>query len=301
MDLWIPITVFAAFCQNLRSALQKHLKGRLGTSGATFVRFAYGVPFAWLYVWGLNAGLGLPFPELPLVFYPLAFLGGLAQIAATFLLIHLFSYRNFTAGTAYSKTEPIQAALFGWLLIGETVTLSAGIGILLGVIGVVTVSLAREPKDLASMASALSSRPAFIGLASAGLFGASAALYRSAALSLEGTGYLMQAGFALALVTLFQTFVMGAWMAVRRPAELSATIRTWRSSVFVGITGIAGSIGWFTAMTLQQVAYVRALAQIELVFTLLFSVFVFREKLRQAEIIGCLLIGAAVVVVVLAS
>ena len=38
MELWIPITIAAAFLQNLRSAGQKHLKSVMGTSGATFVR-----------------------------------------------------------------------------------------------------------------------------------------------------------------------------------------------------------------------------------------------------------------------
>jgi len=301
VDLWIPITIFAAFCQNLRSALQKHLKGALGTTGATFVRFAYGVPFAWLYVAVLNQGAGLPFPDIAPVFYFFAAAGGLAQIAATFLLIYLFSFRNFTSGTAYSKTEPIQAALFGWVLLGETVTVTGGIAIVLGVAGVIAVSLAREPRGFAAILRALTGRPALIGLASAALFGASAALYRSASLSLEGTGFLMQAGFALALVTVFQTAVMAAWMMFRTPGELVQTIRTWRVSVFVGLAGIAGSVGWFTAMTLQQVAYVRALAQIELVFTLAFSVFVFREKLLKAEVAGCLLIGVAVLIIVLTS
>ena len=46
MELWIPITIFAAFMQNLRSSLQKYLKGQLSTSGATFSRFAYAAPLA---------------------------------------------------------------------------------------------------------------------------------------------------------------------------------------------------------------------------------------------------------------
>ena len=36
--------------QNLRSALQKHLKSRLSTSGATAVRFFFAFPFAALYL-----------------------------------------------------------------------------------------------------------------------------------------------------------------------------------------------------------------------------------------------------------
>ena len=41
MEIWVLITIAAAFFQNVRSAMQKHLKGRMGTTGATFVRFGF--------------------------------------------------------------------------------------------------------------------------------------------------------------------------------------------------------------------------------------------------------------------
>ena len=34
--LWIPLTIIAAFLQNVRSMLQKQLKDQLGTVGAAF-------------------------------------------------------------------------------------------------------------------------------------------------------------------------------------------------------------------------------------------------------------------------
>ena len=63
IEIWIPITIAAAFCQNLRSALQKHLTSKLSTSGATFIRFFYAILPAWLYVWVLHDGIGLPMPQ----------------------------------------------------------------------------------------------------------------------------------------------------------------------------------------------------------------------------------------------
>ena len=45
-ELWIPVTIAAAFFQNLRSALQKHLKAKLSNAGATYVRFLYACPLA---------------------------------------------------------------------------------------------------------------------------------------------------------------------------------------------------------------------------------------------------------------
>ncbi len=53
MPLWIPITIAAAFFQNLRSALQKHLKGQLSHVGATTTRFFYAWPLAILYLVGI--------------------------------------------------------------------------------------------------------------------------------------------------------------------------------------------------------------------------------------------------------
>lgn len=299
MELWIPITIAAAFCQNLRTALQKHLKGRLGTTGATFVRFGYGVPFAILYLAVLNQVFGYALPAPTLTLLVAGALGGLAQILATFLLIHLFSFRNFAVGTAYSKTEPIQAALFGFVVLGERISLTAGLCILIGITGVIVISLARVPLTVSAIRGNLVGRPALIGLASAALFGASAVAYRTASLSLEGTVVAMQAAYALVFATLFQTLVMAAWMALREPDQLRASLGAWRAAVWVGASGVAGSIGWFTAMTLQNVAYVRALAQIELVFTFLASWLVFKEVIVRSEILGCVLIVAAVIGVVL--
>ena len=301
MELWIPITLFAAFCQNLRSAVQKHLKGQLGSTGATFVRFGYGFPFACLYVAVLHIGFGFEFPEINAVFLIAGALGGLAQIFGTFLLVYLFSFRNFAVGTAYSKTEPIQAALFGFLLLGERISWVTGVCILIGIAGVIVISLARTSLSASVVRQSLMGRPALIGLGSAAMFGASAAAYRVASLSLEGTGVPMQAGFALAYATLFQTIVMIAWMIAREPEQLAASLAAWRVAIWAGATGVAGSIGWFTAMTLQNVAYVRALAQIELVFTFLASWLVFKETIARSEIAGCILIVLAVLGIILWS
>ena len=301
LELWIPITIFAAFCQNLRTAMQKHLKGRLGTTGATFVRFGYGVPFALAYAAVLHFAFKNPLPDLSVTLLVAGALGGLAQILGTFLLIYLFSFRNFAVGTAYSKTEPIQAALFGLVVLGESVTVIAALCIMVGIVGVIVISLARVPLTVAAVRTSLVGRPALIGLASAAFFGASAVAYRTASLSLDGTTVAMQAATALVYATMFQTLAMTLWMVVREPDELRASLKAWRAAIWVGASGVAGSIGWFTAMTLQNVAYVRALAQIELVFTFLASWLVFKEVITRSEIFGCVLIVTAVIGIILAG
>ncbi|MBN9057146.1 MAG: DMT family transporter [Rhizobiales bacterium] len=290
MEAWIAITITAAFLQNLRSALQKHLQGSLGTRGASFVRFGYGFPVALAYVVGLHLIGGYEFPALNLTFVLWAVIGGLAQIFATMLLVHLFSLRNFAVGTAYSKTEPVQAAIFGFVLLGERITLGAVVAIIVGVIGVMLISLARAPLSWRNTFAALTSRTALIGIASGAVFGVSAVAYRSASLSLDGPGPIMNAAVTLACVTTFQTAFMLVWMGWKDKREIVDVLKSWRSSSLVGIAGVLGSACWFTAMSLQQVAYVRALGQIELVFTFMASYFLFHERVNRTEVAGCLLI-----------
>ena len=299
MELWIPITIAAAFLQNIRSAMQKHLKGVMGTTGATFVRFGYGVPFALFFVAVLHLALGMPLPAWNGAFFVWAVVGGVAQIAATMLLVYLFSFRNFTVGTAYSRTEPAQAALFGLLLLGERVTSGSLFAIAISVFGVMLISVARSAVSWRSLVTSVFSRTALIGLASGTFFGIAAVAYRAASLSLGGPNFIMQAAVTLAFVILFQTLVMLVWMALRNRDEIGHILRAWKPGFVVGAAGATASFGWFMAMTLQQAAYVKVLAQVEIIFTFASSVFIFRESINRLEITGTLLIVAGVVVLVL--
>ena len=299
MELWIPITVGAAFFQNLRSALQKYLKGQLSTGGATISRFLYAVPFAVAYaVWLATAG-GYPVPEPSPRFWVFTVIGGTAQILATALLVHLFSLRNFAVGTTYSKTEVVQTALFGLIILGDPLRLGPAIGILVSLAGVMAISVARQNVSWRALLLGWFQRPALIGLASGAFFGLSVVSYRAASLSLGGEGFLMQAAFTLAVVTVMQTLGMSVWLIAREPGELGRVLRAWRVAGLVGLSGMLASASWFTAVTIQNAAYVRALGQIELVFTFLASFLIFRERSNRFEIIGIVLVIVGILALLL--
>jgi drug/metabolite transporter (DMT)-like permease len=301
MELWIPITIAAAFLQNLRSAAQKHLKAVMGTTGATFVRFGFGFPFALIFVAVLYWLVGYELPALNAVFFGWAVLGALGQIVATFLLIHLFSFRNFAVGTAYSRTEPAQAAVFALVFLGEKASLGAVAAIAISVVGVMLISVAHVAVSLRSMLASTVSRNALIGLASGTAFGISAVAYRAASLALGGPNFMMQAAVTLAFVITFQTAIMLAWMVWKDRAEIGRIVDAWKPSLFTGFVGASASFGWFTAMTLQQAAVVKSLAQIEMLFTFAATVFFFREKINRLEVAGCVLIVGGILVLLAAG
>jgi drug/metabolite transporter (DMT)-like permease len=295
MELWIPITLAAAFLQNIRSSLQKYLKGHMGTTGATFVRFGFGMPFVLLLLAYLYFGRGYDFPSPSPRFWAWAIFGGIAQIAATFLLVHLFSFRNFAVGTAYSRTEPAQAAIFGIMLLGETISAGAMIAIAICVVGVMLISVARATLSWRSLVTSVGQRTALIGLLSGAGFGFSAVAYRAASLSLGGPNAFVQASVTLGVVIVFQAVSMLVWIMIREPQELTNIRRAWKPSLIVGLAGATASLGWFTAMTLQNAAIVKALAQVEMLFAFATSVVFFREKINHLEVLGGLAIVAAIV------
>ncbi len=300
MELWIPITIAAAFLQNLRSALQKHIKGRLSTIGAAYARFLYAWPLALVYVWGLHSLGGLDWPAPNRLFLLYVALGGLTQILFTVLLLWMFSFRSFAVGTTFSKLEVVIIAGLGAVMLGDGLGLVAILAVAISAAGVICLSLDRTNMTASSLLTGLIEKPTLIGFACAACLGGSVVFFRGAALALGHDNIAMAAGYTFAVAVVFQTLAMGAYIRLREPGEFTRILRHWRWAAPVGIAGALGSIGWFTAFTMQNAAYVRALGQIELIFTFAASVIIFRERVSRKEVIGILMIASAILLILLA-
>ncbi|MFD1158369.1 DMT family transporter [Roseovarius aestuarii] len=296
MEAWIILSVAAAAFQTLRFMLQKHLSmGALSTGGATFARFAYSMPFVVTLALGYLAYSGVAWPHLGGAFWIYAFSGGLAQILATWCVVALFAQRNFAVGITFKKTEVIQTALIGLIVLGDRISLTGLVAIVIGLVGVLILSDNR----IAGQGARLFNRAAGLGLASGALFAISAVGYRGATLEIASDDPFLRAVVSLAIVTTSQAFGMAAWLAWREKGEISRVIAARRTAVWMGITGMGGSLCWFTAFTLQNAAYVFAVGQIEVIFSLMASVLFFRERVAVRELLGIGLLSASILGLVL--
>ena len=299
MPLWIPITVAAAFLQNLRSLLQKRLTGRLSVGGATFARFVFASPLALAYALAASWVAGVV-PDAPRgAFVLFVATGSVAQIAATYLLLASFAHGPFAIGTAYSKTEALQAAVVAAIVLGEVLSLWGIVAILVGMAGVALMAFKR--RDVGLRALNLADKSVLLGVTAGTCFALASVSYRGASLSLGEANAFVRAGWTLAAATLVQTILMGAWLRWREPGQVTQTLGLWRESGLVALAGVAGSIGWFTALTLQTAALVKALAQVELIFSTLTSWFYFKEPVSAREVAGITLIGLSIVLIVLVT
>lgn len=295
MEPWILITFAAAAFQTVRFLLQKRLSAeRLTAAGATFSRFIYSFPAAFLIAITYQSISEQAWPALTVSFWSYALIGGISQILATVFTVMLLNRRNFAVGITFKKTEVILSVIVGIAVLGDTISFAALGAILLGLMGVLLLSRNAIGGGFDKVAVAL-------GLASGLLFAFSGVGYRAATLAIASDDPFLRASVALSMVTLSQAIVMALYLRWREVGEITRVLKTWRSASLIGLTSLGGSLSWFTAFTLQTVGLVKAVGQVELILSILVGRLIFGEHLSKREAIGIATIGASVVVLVLIS
>lgn len=286
--LWIPFTLLAAFMQAWRNAFQKQLSKEVSVAGVTLARFIWASPLAALYVWGLYNWQPVATPEFSLGFAAFIVGAALAQILATALMVKLFKLRNYAIGAGLAKSEAILAAVLGVAFFSETLSLIGWLGVMLGACAVFLLSGASWRQ--------LSWPVLLLGLASGLAFALTSLWVRQASLLL-GLPFPHGAAWVLLLVIVLQTCLLCVYLLLRDRATIIALWQRPTLTVAVSVCSCIGSIGWFTAMSLESVALVKTLGQVEVLFMLLISAFVFKEKLQKADHWGLALIVLAAVAV----
>lgn len=299
MPIWVAATLLAGLFQTWRTALQQKLRGQLSVNAAAVVRYLYGVPvgaaFVALYLLLLGGSLSAPSSEYLLY----CALGGLGQIIGTNLLIMSFGHRGFAVGTAYSKTEAVQAAFIALAFLGESFGALAWLGIAVSVGGTLYLSLAGRVTSLRDMLAATAQPSALYGLGAGLAFALCAIAIRAATQALDGPDATLRALQTLVVINILQTLMQGSWLVATERSSIPQLFTTWRSSAQVGALSACGSACWFTGFAYAPVALVRAVGQVEILFTLLFSRFFLKERMKRTDVTGALVVVAGVVLVLL--
>ena len=288
MSTWIVFTILAVVMQSIRTAGQKHVAQSLSAEATTLVRFLFGLPFALAYFAVLWINSSEQPQSLPGTFFVSGALAAVSQIVATLFLVKALTLRNFAVGTALAKTEAIMTALLGAAFFAANLTALGYLSVVVGVCGVLVASNWRVSwRDLFGNASIGYGLGAGLGFALASLW------IRQASLSL-GISQLVSAAAVLVFMVGLQTLICLTLILVRQRAQLALIASNWRAAWFIGFTSVAGSVGWFTAMSLQEAALVKTLGQTEFVVTLLITYLYFGERISLREYLGIGLIALSV-------
>lgn len=277
--------------------MQQRVRAELSVNAAGLVRYLYGFPVGCALLGSYLLVRDLSVPEHGAGFWANAALGGLAQILGTTLLIMAFGFRNYVVGTAYAKTEAVQGAILAMILLGEHLSLLTWIGIGVGVAGVLVLSAGGQRLRLAQIVQPA----ALCGLGAGFLFAMTSVFIKRATLSMETPDKVLAALSTLVAVLALQTLMQGAYVMARERNQLARIFTSWRVSGQVGLLAAMGSACWFTGFATAPVALVRAVGQVEVIFTLGFGHYYLREPLARSEAIGLLTVGAGVVLALLGS
>ncbi|MBU6373104.1 MAG: EamA/RhaT family transporter [Alphaproteobacteria bacterium] len=287
--VWIPITIAAAGFQTARNAFQRGLVGEAGPWGATLVRFAFGLPFA--AVW-LAAATLLDPPQAAVrdfaAFAAACVIGATAQVVATAALLVAMRRASFAIGTAFQQSSLPFSALVG-LGVGDTLAPLGWAGVALATVGLAVLSWPKEGAGRDGWSAAA------FGLASGAAFAISANAFRVSAHALAPGDPVFGAAASLVVVQILQTVGLGAWLAFRDPAALRAALAAGRRAWGAGFCGAAASIGWFTAVALAPAAAVRAVGVVDMPMAAWAGRRLFAEHLGWRQIFGAVATAAGVV------
>jgi drug/metabolite transporter (DMT)-like permease len=291
--LWIPFTIIAALSQVARNAMQRSLTGPLGTWGATNIRFLFGFPFSIVFFAVVMVATGDPLPSPTSAFWPWLLLGALSQIVGTGMMLLAMNDRSFVVTTAYLKTEAIQTAIFGFVFLGDHLTVLKVIAILIATAGVVIAALRPgAEKGFADL------KPTLIGLGAAAAFALSAVGYRGAVIVVPGVSFVMAASYTLVLGLFVQTLLLSIYLLWRAPDVLRKILGLWKPSLLAGFMGAFASQFWFLALALTAAANVRTLALVEVLFAQGVAYYSFKQPISARELSGIILIVVGVALLV---
>ena len=299
--LWLPATLLAGLFQAWRTAVQQRVRAALSVNAAGLVRYLYGFPVGCLLL-ALYLGVtGSAIPDHGPGYWANAALGGLAQVLGTILLIMAFGFRNYVVGSAYAKTEAVQGAVLAMILLGEMLSLLTWMGIAVGVVGVFILSTWGQRVTPGQAMKMLGQPAALCGLGAGFLFALTSVFVKRATLSVDTPDKILAALVVLVAVLALQLLMQGAYVVLREREQLPLVLKSWRLSGQVGVLAALGSACWFTGFALAPVALVRAVGQVEVIFTLGFGRFYLKEPLSRSELSGLLIVAAGVILALAGS
>jgi len=285
---WAVFVLVAAAVQTVRNAAQRSISGTAGVSGATQVRFLYGLPFAIVFFGLVVFIYGAP-PMPDASYFAWVSFGAVLQISATAFLLAAMNDRNFAVAVAYSRTEPLQIAIFGLIVLGDSLTVLLVVAVVTATGGVIVLSW---PKAGARVEP----RPVVMGILSASCFALSAVGFRGA-IQMVDAAFLPAATTTLVVAMALQAALTTLFMLARDRKGLRAVFSAWKVSLLAGFTGALASQLWFSAFALESAARVRTLGVIEILFAQIVSARMLRERASARELLGIVLVVMGVVLV----
>ncbi|MGX2949583.1 EamA family transporter [Ursidibacter sp. B-7004-1] len=289
--LWIWFTLLAALAQAGRNAFQKQLSKSVPVLGVTLARFLYATPIAFGYLYFLyQVEPSYAIPQFSGLFFVYVLGASLCQILATALMVQLFRLKNYAIGVGLARSEAILAAILGVIFFGTEISYLGWLGVIIGGVALFLMTGVTQLRYL-------SWQTLLIGIGSGLSFAFTSLWVREASLQLN-SGYLLSAAWVLFAVISLEALLLLIYLGLFERSTLQKLWQQPKFAIATSLFSFLGSFGWFNAMSLNDVAFVKTVGQIEILVMLMISYFIFKERLKSQDLIGIFLIVLAALLVV---
>lgn len=275
-----PLVFFAVLFAALLHAIWNAL---LKISGDRLVIMAVTTATAALLVSPLLLTLPAPAPES----WPFLAMSAVLHSIYMLLLVRAYGFGDFAQVYPVARgSAPLLTAVLGYILLQETMQSTELLGMLLIISGIFALTLERTAGILHL------SRTALVYSLLTGVSIAAYSLVDGVGARLSGNSH----SFAVWMFFL-DGFLIPLAAFVRRPSNiLRQTIKSvWRHGVIVAILSTAGYWLVIWAFSLERIAPVAVLRETSVLFALLISIFVLKERISRIRIAIVLLIVAGIV------
>ena len=291
---WVLITVIASLSQTLRSVFQKNLIEDVGVLTSAYSRFIFALPFVTLLaVFFLDTQDLVILKNFSSTAWFFLIAASICQILFTIILIKLFTLRSFAIGVAFSKTEVIQTTLLEIIIVGFILTSQVLLAIIIGFIGMLFMS---KQKLIGNMKyNSLFFKQVTLGVSCGIFLGLSSVLYK-VALDTVTSDLIYKKVLVLSFLALaFQSAIFGIYILVTEGTQNALKLMLiWKRGLPVGFFACAATFCWFYAFSLVDATLVRAVGQLEIVFSVLISFIFYKERITGFELIGMSLITISI-------
>lgn len=294
--LWIFFTISATILQTFRNIEQKNLGKKLDALSASWSRFIMPLPLAIICLILTAKNINFKFLQCVLIC-------SVFQILGNVMMIKTLQSKNFSIGIAFMKTEALQAVIVGAIIFSQSVSNISLIAIIIASIGVVLISNLKISNS-STLLNSLKSSSTLFGLFGGFCFSITGFNIKIATNNLDALGYgKINAGIITLMWIIFLQNIL--FIAIKfyqkklvNDFKKIVHVENKKSFLKASFFSFFGSIAWFCAYSYGEVILVKTLGQIELVFALLVSHFMFKERHNFKEIIGIFLILMGILVVI---
>lgn len=286
-NLWVPWALLSALMTASNDALTKRVLATHNEYVIAWFRLLWALPFL------LASFLFIKVPQVDGIFC-LAFLTALPlEVTATILYVKALQVSPLSLTVPFLSLTPIFLIVIPYLVLGETISLTGVIGVLLIAAGGYTLNIKEIHKGyLAPFAAAGRERGSLFMVAVALIYSITATLGK---LAIQHSSPLF---FGVSYYSALAVAMTPVALLNRKTIRAFPRNGALRASILPGLCHAVGIFAHMIAVSLTQVAYMISVKRLSLLIGVVFGYLFFKETHMRERFLGTLLmvIGFALIV-----